>query len=136
LARVTAFGQSDFRSEPICIDAKLDHQFDSGVWIEHRAKSVLKILGIPVPAGTLALSLNEAKAIARGIGYPVALKAQAVELPHKSDAGGIILGIDNESALVESWTTLHRNIAASRPGLVLEGILVERMGQMGVELII
>jgi len=136
LARVTALGQSDFRSEPICIDAKLDHQFDSGVWIEHRAKSVLKILGIPVPAGTLALSLNEAKAIARGIGYPVALKAQAVELPHKSDAGGIILGIDNESALVESWTTLHRNIAASRPGLVLDGILVERMGQMGVELII
>jgi acyl-CoA synthetase (NDP forming) len=83
----------------------------------------------------LAKSQNEAIAIARDIGYPVVLKAQAVELSHKSDVGGVMLGIDSESALIESWTTLHKNIAVNMPGLVLEGILVERVGQKGLELI-
>ena len=103
--------------------------------MEYRAKSVLRQFGISVPAGGLAQSQDQAIAIARDIGYPVVLKAQAVELPHKSDAGGVMLGIDSESALIESWTTLHKNIAVNMPGLVLEGILVERMGQKGLELI-
>ena len=113
----------------------LIEQLDAGVLVEYRAKSVLKQFGISVPAGGLAKSQDEAIAIARDIGYPVVFKAQAVELPHKSDAGGVMLGIDSESALIESWTTLHKNIAVNMSGLVLEGILVERMGQKGVELI-
>ena len=135
LARVTALGQNGFRIKPPFIDPRSHQQLEAGVLVEYRAKSVLRQFGISVPAGGLAQSQDQAIAIARDIGYPVVLKAQAVELPHKSDAGGVMLGIDSESALIESWTTLHKNIAVNMSGLVLEGILVERMGQKGVELI-
>ena len=48
----------------------------------------------------------------------------------------LLLGIDSEMALVEAWTTLHRNVRAHRPDVVLDGVLVERMGEKGVELIV
>jgi acyl-CoA synthetase (NDP forming) len=66
----------------------------------------------------------------------VALKAQAAELPHKSDAGGVILSIGNERALAEAWAALNRNIETTRPGLELDGVLVECMGEKGAELIL
>jgi acyl-CoA synthetase (NDP forming) len=97
---------------------------------------LLKELGIPVPEGRLVRSFEEATNIARELGFPLALKAQAAELPHKSDAGGVVLGIDSERALLEGWTTLHRNLRAHRAELVLDGVLVERMGRKGVELIV
>ena len=73
--------------------------------------------------------------IARTIGYPIALKAQAIELSHKSDAGGVILGIEDEGGLRQSWTALERNVAEHKPGLELDGVLVEHMSPKGLELI-
>jgi acyl-CoA synthetase (NDP forming) len=70
------------------------------------------------------------------IGYPVVFKAQSAELPHKSDAGGVVLNIKDADAIGEAWARLHANITRSRPGLRLEGVLVERMSKSGVELII
>jgi acyl-CoA synthetase (NDP forming) len=64
------------------------------------------------------------------------LKAQATELPHKSDAGGVILNVTDPDALAAAWARLHDTLARTRPGLVLEGVLVERMSKKGVELII
>ena len=102
----------------------------------YRSKELLKELGVVIPEGGLARSLDEALVIARRIGFPLALKAQAVELPHKSDVGGVVLGIASEDALTEGWVTLHRNLSNQRPGLKLDGVLVERMSQKGVELIL
>ncbi len=108
----------------------------NGVLPEYKSKEILQQMGIPIPAGRLARSVEEAIAIAREIGFPVALKAQAVELPHKSDAGGVALGIDSDTALAEAWSAMHRNVRSHLPELELEGVLVERMGQKGVELIV
>jgi acyl-CoA synthetase (NDP forming) len=108
----------------------------SGVLPEYKSKEILQQMGIAIPAGRLARTLEEAIAIAREIGFPVALKAQAVELPHKSDAGGVALGIDSDTALAEAWSALHRNVRSHLPELELEGVLVERMGEKGVELIV
>jgi acyl-CoA synthetase (NDP forming) len=134
LARVTTLGrqllgQSDdspVRSTP---------PIDDGVLSEHRAKEFLKGFGIPVPQGGLAHTLDEATRIAFNIGFPVVMKAQAEDLPHKSDVGGVLLNIENARSLAEGWASLHRNIEAKRPGLELDGVLVERMGKKGVELI-
>jgi hypothetical protein len=73
-----------------------------GVLPEFAGKTYLAALGIPVPAGGLAADFAAAKPIASQIGYPVALKAQARSLTHKSDIGGVILGIDDERALAAS----------------------------------
>jgi acetate---CoA ligase (ADP-forming) len=103
---------------------------------EYRAKPFLASAGIAVPEGALARTAAEAEASARRIGYPVVLKAQSAELLHKSDAGGVIVGIGDVARLGAAWTTLHENLAKARPGLALDGVLVEGQAQAGLEMII
>ena len=108
----------------------------SGTIPEYRAKALLSHFGLRAPRGGMATSLEEAREIAARIGYPVVLKAQSADLSHKSDAGGVVLGLANEAALHEGWTRLHGNVALAMPDLVLDGVLVEAMSPRGVELII
>ena len=108
----------------------------AGVMPEHRAKQALAAAGLPIARGELAATLVEAQAAASRIGYPVVLKAQSVSLSHKSDVGGVILGIDNAEALAAAWQTLQQNLQRAAPDVALEGVLVERMGARGVELIV
>lgn len=103
---------------------------------EYEAKRLLAPAGIPFGPGRLATSADEAVAIAAELGYPVALKAQAAQLSHKSDAGGVLLNLGDEAALRAAWAQLHANVAQYDASLQLEGVLVEAMGQRGLELII
>jgi acyl-CoA synthetase (NDP forming) len=107
-----------------------------GVIPEYRSKELLAELGIPLPKGGFARTPAEAVDVAKRIGYPVVLKAQSPDLSHKSDAGGVILNLADEAALTAGWARLQANIAAHRPGLVLDGVLVEAMGARGTELIV
>jgi acyl-CoA synthetase (NDP forming) len=106
----------------------------TGVLPEYQGKGYLAALGIPVPAGTLARDRDAAAAAAARIGYPVVLKAQAAGLAHKSDAGGVIVGIRDEAALRGAWERLHAEVGRARPDLTLDGILVERMAPHGLEM--
>jgi acyl-CoA synthetase (NDP forming) len=101
---------------------------------EYAAKAYLAQIGIPVPQGRLAKTLDEARAAAAAIGYPVVLKAQAAALAHKSDAGGVTLGIADEAALAAAWRRMGETIA--QRGVVLDGMLVEAMARGGVEMIV
>lgn len=103
---------------------------------EWQGKRWLAAIGLPVPAGALARTADEAAAHAQRIGYPVVLKAQAAALPHKSDVGGVLVGLANEDALRAGWAQLHANVARHRPGLALDGALVEAMGRKGLELVV
>lgn len=116
--------------------ATLSVAMPSGVIPEYLGKQLLAPLGIPFPNGGFAASIQDAKAVAARIGYPVALKAQSAELSHKSDAGGVILNLADEVALEAAWTKLYADVAAYAPGLKLDGALVEAMGKRGVELIV
>src|SRR3981081_1626920 len=66
--------------------------------------------GSGVPAGDRARTVDEAAAVARHIGYPVVLKAQAAALSHKTEAGGVMLSLADEEALRGAWDTLMTNI--------------------------
>ena len=136
LGHVTSHGSraSDCDDSELSVGPTI--RLEPGLLPEYKSKLVLKELGIPVPEGRLARSFEEATNLARELGFPLALKAQATELPHKSDAGGVVLGIDSDLALLEGWTILDRNVRAHREDLVLDGVLVEHMGRKGVELIV
>jgi acyl-CoA synthetase (NDP forming) len=108
----------------------------SGAQAEWAGKKVLAAMGIPIPAGALATSADEAVAIAERVGYPVVMKAQAASLLHKSEAGGVLLSLGDAEAVRGAWETLHHNVAKTRPGLQLDGVLVEAMGRMGLELVV
>lgn len=135
VARLAAAVDRAPLAEPVAIDRSRP-PLPSGGIPEYRAKAFLGPLGIPFPAGRLVHTLEEALQAADSLGYPVALKAQSAELSHKSDAGGVVLRLSDRDGLTAGWQRLHSNIASARPGLALDGVLVETMGRPGVELII
>lgn len=103
---------------------------------EWLGKQVLAAMGLRTPQGALAVTLEDAVAIAARIGYPIVLKAQAALLLHKTEAGGVILNVKDEAALRAAWSNLQQNIARARPGLALDGVLVETMSAKGLELMV
>jgi acyl-CoA synthetase (NDP forming) len=138
MARLTEYGNA-LANTGAAINPR---QFDNlpalgrGPQPEWLGKQVLRAIGIPVAPGALARSPAEAREIAQSIGYPVAMKAQAASLLHKTEAGGVILGVADEAALSSAWETLYANVARAHPGLELDGVLVEKMGEPGLELVI
>jgi len=136
VARLNGSAARDLRSEVVPLDVRPELPAQGGVIAEFKAKALLAPLGIAFPDSKFCTSLEDALSSAKYIGFPVVLKAQSAELSHKSDAGGVILNIVDEASLKEGWHRLHDNIARHRPGLVLDGVLVEKMGERGVELII
>lgn len=103
---------------------------------EYKAKQLLAPLGVPFPAGHFVAQADEAVAAADRLGYPVAMKAQAAALGHKSDAGGVLLNLADGAAVCEAWDTIHANVAAYDPSLQLDGVLIEKMGKPGMEMIV
>jgi acyl-CoA synthetase (NDP forming) len=137
MAHVNAYGRARARggSKPASL-AQPVHIAERGHVPEYRAKSYLAARGIAIPRGSLAKNVDDAVAAAKTIGYPVVLKAQSPALLHKSDAGGVIIGVADEASLRAQWRVLHDNIARARPGLALDGVLVEAMAKPGLELIV
>jgi len=107
-----------------------------GAQPEWLGKQVLAAAGIRVPEGALARTADEAVVAASKIGYPVALKAQAAALAHKTEAGGVALNIPDEAALRAAWVRMMDNVRRAAPNVVLDGALVERMSPRGVELMV
>jgi acyl-CoA synthetase (NDP forming) len=107
-----------------------------GAQPEWLGKKVLAAAGVRVVDGDLARTADEAVAVARRIGYPVVLKAQAAALSHKTEAGGVILNLANESAVRAGWDTLVGNVKRAAPDITLDGVLVEKMSAKGIELMV
>jgi len=135
LARVTEFANR--RAAPPSIQSvPSGKRLAPGTIPEYRAKQLLAEIGVAVPNGAFVTDVAEAKAAAQRVGYPVAIKAQSPALSHKSDVGGVILGLADEAVLAAGWDKLHRDIGSARADLRLEGVLVEAMARPGVELIL
>lgn len=136
LAHLTEFGRTlaavrAAEAPPVDVPA-----LGSGPQPEWLGKQVLARLGVSVPDGGLARTADEAVAVAARVGYPVAVKAQTAGLTHKSDAGGVLLGIGDEAGLRHAWTGVHEAVAATAPDIALDGVLVERMIAPGVEMVV
>jgi len=111
-------------------------QCGKGAQPEWLGKKLLAAAGIRVPDGELARSADQAAAVARRVGYPVALKAQAAALTHKTEAGGVMLNLGDEAALRAAWDTTIKSVKRAAPDVTLDGLLVEKMSPKGVELMV
>ncbi|MGP0094355.1 MAG: acetate--CoA ligase family protein [Xanthobacteraceae bacterium] len=108
----------------------------NGTQPEWLGKKVLDAAGISVPAGDLARTADEAIVVADRVGYPVALKAQAANLPHKTEAGGVTLNLADAPSLRVAWNTMMKAVKRAAPHVVLDGALVEKMSPKGLELMV
>jgi len=138
VARVTEYGrmfaasESMARSRPVRPLPPVEH----GTMPEYAAKQYLAGIGIKIPEGELAQDVEGATRIATRIGYPVVLKAQHARIEHKTEIGGVAVGIANEADLRRSWARVIENVERARPDLKVEWILVEKMAAPGVEMIV
>jgi acyl-CoA synthetase (NDP forming) len=132
LAHATRYGRALAAPPAIAAPISTPALPHHGTLPEYTSKAYLAALGISIPKGKLARDLNAAKAIAAEVGYPVALKAQASALSHKSDRGGVILEIESEYTLVSAWDQIH----SAMEDIALDGILVEQMVKGGLEMIV
>jgi acyl-CoA synthetase (NDP forming) len=105
------------------------------VLTEAAGAALLDSAGIARPAGRLARSAAEAREIAAELSGPLVLKAQAPDLLHKTEHGGVRLGVLAEQA-AEAYDDIVAALARSRPGLVLDGVLVQDQAGGGVELLV
>ncbi len=136
ITRLTQFSARDTTTTtqaPLPVPGLADN---TGVIPEYQAKALLGPLGIPFPAGAFAASADAAVAAAEAIGYPVAMKAQAAALSHKSDAGGVILNLADAAAVRAAWDKMHASVAAYSAAIQLDGVLIEAMGARGIEMIV
>jgi acetate---CoA ligase (ADP-forming) len=130
--RLLARSRAGSRGEPFERLPKLG----KGPQPEWLGKKVFAAAGIRVPDGKLAHTADEAVAAASRIGYPVALKAQAAALTHKTEVGGVMLNLIDSMALRAAWAMMLENMKCTAPHVALDGILVEKMSPKGVELMI
>jgi len=103
---------------------------------EAESLAVLQTYGVPVPRHRLVDSAAAAVEAARTIGFPVALKVQSPEIPHKSDVGALALNLRSEAAIVEAYDTVLAHARRAVPTARITGVLVQAMAAPGLELIL
>ena len=99
-------------------------------------KRVCEAYGIPTPAEGLATSVDEAGALAERIGFPVVLKIASPDILHKTDAGGVITGLNSTAEVVQAYATIVANAASHQPDAVVDGVQVQRMLNADHEVIV
>jgi acyl-CoA synthetase (NDP forming) len=103
---------------------------------EIEAKQLLKSAGISVVDTRLATSKERAVAIAKELGLPVVLKIASADVVHKSDAGGVKLGLKTAAQVGKAYDDIMKSIKAAFPSAKIEGVSVQTMARPGVEVII
>ena len=103
---------------------------------EFAAKALLGKAGIPFLDERLVKAAEEAATAADSIGYPVVMKIVSPDIEHKTEIGGVLVGLADRNAVTEGFATLMARAAQHRPDAAIEGILVAPMAKKGVETII
>jgi len=106
------------------------------VLTEVESKKMLQAAGIPVVETRFARTMKEAVAISKELGFPVALKVMSEEVVHKSDAGGVKLGLENGSQVEKAYSGMMASVKAAYPKAKIDGVSVQRMARKGVEVIV
>lgn len=103
---------------------------------EKDTRPILEAYGIPVIAGGFAANLNEAQKLYQEFGPSVVMKIVSPHILHKSDVGGIRIGIRNSEELEASYHQMMEEVKQKMPEAMIEGVLIERMAPKGQEVII
>ena len=110
-------------------------QTDHKVITEELSKSILKTYGVKVPPFALVTSAEEAAKEAKKIGFPLVMKVVSPQILHKTDVGGVKVGLDNVNDVKKTFKDMYGRLSKKK-GVDVKGILLEKMVPKGVELIV
>lgn len=104
--------------------------------VEREAKALLGLYGIPTTKETLVTNADDAVSAAREIGFPVVLKIESPDITHKTEAGGVLLGVADEDAVRAGFQQVLDNARRYNASAQISGVLVQQMVSGGRELIL
>jgi acetyl coenzyme A synthetase (ADP forming)-like protein len=140
--RAEFLGKSE---ETPCMCEDVDPQAAQAALVDARPGSFLDPLAadrlmaayrIPTAPARLARTESEAAEFASKLGFPVVLKIVSAEIIHKSDLGGVLLGIKSAAQARSGFRTVTTNARTAQPGSPIEGVLVQSMVPGGQEVIL
>lgn len=103
---------------------------------ESDAKTILEAYNFNVPPGFLAKTVDEAVRFANEVGYPVAMKISSPDILHKSDCGGVKIGLSTPQAVEDAFELMMLRVKRKKPDAELRGVLIEKMIVGGKETIL
>ena len=103
---------------------------------EAQSKKLLDLYGIHAPKESVAASADAAAAAADKIGYPVVLKVVSPQVQHKSDVGGVLVGVKDAVGVRDGFAKIKASLAQHAPHATFEGVIVAQMVSGGVELVL
>jgi acyl-CoA synthetase (NDP forming) len=103
---------------------------------EVESKELLKKAGIPIVEAKLARSKKEAVSLSKEMGFPVVLKISSPDVVHKSDSGGVKLGLANATQVGKAYNEIISSIKKAYPKAEIQGVSVQPMAPSGVEVIV
>ena len=103
---------------------------------ENESKEILEAYGFVTPKGSIATTAEQAANIAQQLGYPVVLKIWSPDILHKSDAGGVKLGLNSAQEVMDAFDLMTYRIPAKLPDADILGVLVQEMCRSGREVIL
>jgi acyl-CoA synthetase (NDP forming) len=136
ISALVRFGES-FRTPPRRARGEIAPlRFDENLRGEHAALRALGAAGLPVVPMRLVTSGTEAATAAGELGFPVVLKIASADIAHKSEIGGVMLGVDTYEAASRGHDELLVRARARMPGARIDGVVVSPMVMGGVETIL
>jgi len=97
---------------------------------------LLKCYGFKTLPMSLAKNKDQAAKIADEMGYPVVMKIVSEDIIHKSDAGGVVVGIEDATSAKEAFTDIMANAKVYDPDAKIDGVLVQKLAAKGKEVIL
>jgi acyl-CoA synthetase (NDP forming) len=103
---------------------------------EVESKQLIAQAGIKTNTTKVATSQQEAISFSEQMGYPVVLKVVSKDILHKSDVGGVVLGLGSDDDVARAYDQIMASVKKHAPGVTIDGISVQPMARAGVEVII
>ncbi|MDO9557013.1 MAG: acetate--CoA ligase family protein [Coriobacteriia bacterium] len=128
----------EIQSDRTLVRDAIDHAKVAGRTFitEQSASRIAEAYGVTVPRGGLAHDLSQAKRLAREIGYPIVMKIASPDILHKSDIGGIRVGIDNDAVLAIAYEEIISRARAYMADARIWGVTLQQQVPPGREVII
>jgi acyl-CoA synthetase (NDP forming) len=111
-------------------------KFPAGILPAEAAFRLLDSFGIPVVPTLLTRNAEEAVTAAERVGFPVVLKIESTQIGHKSDVGGVALGLSSSAEVRDAFGRIRECVTAKLPAAEIAGVVVQRMIPEGIEMIL
>jgi acetyltransferase len=147
MVRALSFQRNWHARKQICSDTAYDTPSFSAkllrTWINTHGRIIgeeslefLNLCGIPVAASVIAKDEEEAVKAARQMGFPVVMKVVSPDALHKTDAGGVVLGVRDDDEVKKCFARIRENLEVYKKGTSFEGIRIQKMAGEGYDMFI